>query len=342
MQQAKPQHSTDPVADNQAELGELESLLKASADQLRLRILQMLKHDAFGVMELCALLDIKQSAMSHHLKVLTNAGMVSSRREGNTLFYRRAIPGTSGVSSLMAGLFNILDQQLLPDQLQSSLDKTQHLRAQRSLEFFSANADRFQAQQELISHIDDYRDAVNEIIDSYASKRRKVLEVGPGEGDYLPDLSTRFEQVVALDNAETMLQKSRQKASDRQLGNIDFYSGDTRQFLATATGLFDCAIANMVLHHNARPAALFADAAKLLCTGGIFIVTELCEHEQNWVREAAGDVWLGFYPGQLDRWAAEAGLEQGPGSYTALRNGFRIQVRSYLKPLPENTAQQAN
>mgnify|MGYP001087985589 FL=1 len=44
----------------------VEALLKASADGLRLNILQVLQHDSYGVLELCNLFAIKQSAMSHH------------------------------------------------------------------------------------------------------------------------------------------------------------------------------------------------------------------------------------------------------------------------------------
>jgi ArsR family transcriptional regulator len=48
-----------------------------------------LQQNAYGVLELCQIFDIRQSAMSHHLKILANAGLVATRREGTTIFYRR-------------------------------------------------------------------------------------------------------------------------------------------------------------------------------------------------------------------------------------------------------------
>ena len=30
--------------------------------------------------------------------------------------------------------------------------------------------------------------------------------------------------------------------------------------------------------------------------GGVLLVTELCRHHQDWVKDACGDVWLGFEP----------------------------------------------
>ncbi|MGB2272587.1 MAG: ArsR/SmtB family transcription factor, partial [Pseudomonadales bacterium] len=96
-----------------AGLAALERLLKASADHLRLEILQVLQHDSFGVLELCNLFDIKQSAMSHHLKVLSNAGLVTTRREGNAIFYRRALPGAGENSQLTNQLFASIDSEIL-------------------------------------------------------------------------------------------------------------------------------------------------------------------------------------------------------------------------------------
>ncbi|RYZ84355.1 MAG: ArsR family transcriptional regulator, partial [Moraxellaceae bacterium] len=54
----------------------LPNLLKAAGDSFRLDVLRVLAQDSFGVLELCRIFSAKQSGMSHHLKVLTNAGLV--------------------------------------------------------------------------------------------------------------------------------------------------------------------------------------------------------------------------------------------------------------------------
>src|SRR5436190_2376617 len=71
-------------------LAALTNLCKASADTLRLLVLRVLRSDSFGVSELCSIFDIRQPALSHHLKVLANAGLIAARREANTIFYRRS------------------------------------------------------------------------------------------------------------------------------------------------------------------------------------------------------------------------------------------------------------
>jgi len=90
----------------------------------------------------------------------------------------------------------------------------------------------------------------------------------------------------------------------------------------------------MVLHHNAKPQNIIDDVAQLLAPNGVFVISELCQHDQDWVRDAAGDVWLGFSEALLDNWTSNSGLVKGPSSYTALRNGFRIQILSYIKKGP--------
>lgn len=354
-----------PAGDHPAGIDRLELLLKASADQLRLQILQALQHDAYGVLELCALFDIKQSAMSHHLKVLSSAGLVTKRREGNAIFYRRALPGNDHASQLISQLFATLDAEPLSRSLRDAIDQTQRNRSEQSLKFFSENTERFKAQQDLIVDIADYRDSVDEILDTLigdnATQRetKQAIEIGPGDGSYLPNLCQRYDHVIALDNAEPMLQRCRDTLARKPAGGkVGFILGDTTTLIALSDAIAspstearptagaqkaagahkaagarkaDCVVANMVLHHNARPEVIIDDAAQLLAPNGILVISELCQHDQDWVREAAGDVWLGFNESLLDHWASDAGLLKGPSSYTALRNGFRIQILSYTK-----------
>ena len=345
------------ISDND-EMAKLEQMLKASADRLRLQILQVLQHDSYGVLELCSLFDIKQSAMSHHLKVLSNADLVTTRREGNAIFYRRALPASGEIGiqerSLLNQLFVSIDAKPLSKDLQKAVDKAQRTRSEQSLQFFSQNSERFKAQQDLIADINDYGDTVNEILDSLIAETsgnretKQAIEIGPGDGSYLNNLIQRYDHVIALDNAEPMLQKCQQtvhRLSPIKQGaaKVGFILGDTQTLVElsehiadlssstqSGTRKADCVVANMVLHHNAKPQNIIADVASLLAPNGVFVISELCEHDQDWVRDAAGDVWLGFSEALLDHWASAAKLRKGPSSYTALRNGFRIQILSYI------------
>src|SRR5690606_32204603 len=88
------------------------------------------------------------------------------------------------------------------------------------------------------------------------------------------------------------------------LRNIEFVHDDTGYCL-TQPKRFECVIINMVLHHTPSPAQIFADVSRALTENGHLIVCELCGHDQDWAREACGDVWLGFDPADLAYWAGE-------------------------------------
>ena len=60
----------------------LSRLCRAAGDPLRLEILRSLARDSYGVLELCRIFGMRQPAMSHHLKVLAEAGLVYRRGEG--------------------------------------------------------------------------------------------------------------------------------------------------------------------------------------------------------------------------------------------------------------------
>jgi SAM-dependent methyltransferase len=91
-------------------------------------------------------------------------------------------------------------------------------------------------------------------------------------------------------------------------------------------------VINMVLHHVPSPGRLFEDIGRLLNKNGCLLISDLCHHDQQWAREACGDVWLGFEPDDFSGWARHAGLQEGQSQYMALRNGFQIQVRQFFKP----------
>lgn len=321
----------------------LESMLKAAGDSLRLGVLQVMRYDSYGVLELCELFQIKQPAMSHHLKVLANAGLVTTRRQGNAIFYRRVLPASTFDEALVSQLFDSLDAQPLDEKLKAAVAKTQEQRSEASLSFFKEHSEQFKAKQDLISPVNVYRDTLNEIVDTLLStlSNKQAVEIGPGDGSYLPDLARRFEHVIALDNAEPMLERCRRAATKKNLDNIGFIHGNTDDLVELAVQLgmgssvsarrANCIIANMVLHHNVEPQHIFYDVARLLSDNGVFVVSELCQHDQEWVREAAGDIWLGFNEKNLSNWAEQAGLTKKLSSYTALKNGFRIQIHAYTK-----------
>lgn len=308
---------------------------KALADHLRLQILRLLKSESFGVLELCRILDIRQSALSHHLKILATAKLVSTRKEGNSIFYRRALLSEDeGFFDIKRVVFKNIDSLEIPDAQHRKIKQIQLERAQLSLNFFNKNANKFREKQGLIVEHTDYASSLHDLINGLAlSESAEIMEVGPGEGQLLAKLVSLFNNLTALDNSKDMLEKSRETIAATGRDDVQFILGDTA--VAKKQGVkSDLIIFDMVLHHISSPANTFKDVAALLNPGGFLLVVELCSHDQDWVRESCGDLWLGFEEGDLDHWAEKAGMEKQQSSYLGLRNGFQIQMQTFKNVLP--------
>ena len=312
------------------QLATLTRLCKASGDSLRLLVLRVLRKDSFGVSELCSIFDIRQPALSHHLKVLSSAGLVAARREANSIFYRRSETGQHpDLEALQHSIFDAVDKIDLPLDVQERLLAMHRQREENSSTFFQLNAHKFHQQQDLIASYEQYADiAIQVLEDAPLKHHRMALEVGPGDGSFLLELAPLFERVVALDNAPSMLEQARSRSASAGLQNIDFILDDTRS-PQLANLQVDCAIINMVLHHTPAPGEVLRDVASYLAPGGVVLITELCNHDQGWARENCGDLWLGFDPRELAQWATDAGLKDITSVHLAQRNGFQVQVRLF-------------
>lgn len=87
-----------------ADIRRLAELLKALGDATRLAILTMLLEGERCVCEIEEALPLSQPAVSHHLKILRQAGLVTDRREGKWSYYDLDRQGLEGVQSLLAAV----------------------------------------------------------------------------------------------------------------------------------------------------------------------------------------------------------------------------------------------
>lgn len=79
-------------------------VFKAFCDDNRLRILELLRD---GEKCACVLIDhlkIKQSALSYHMKILVESGVVESRQDGKWIHYRISKKGSDYATSLLKEL----------------------------------------------------------------------------------------------------------------------------------------------------------------------------------------------------------------------------------------------
>lgn len=82
--------STDDAADMRVHAGEAARLLKAISNEKRLLILCLLVERECPVGEINHHVALSQSALSQHLAVLREQGLVQTRRDGQTIWYSLA------------------------------------------------------------------------------------------------------------------------------------------------------------------------------------------------------------------------------------------------------------
>lgn len=88
-----------------AKAGEAAALLKALAHEGRLMVLCQLLDGEHSVSALQEGAGLSQSALSQHLARLREEGLVATRRESQTIFYRLADPNVARVLDTLAAIY---------------------------------------------------------------------------------------------------------------------------------------------------------------------------------------------------------------------------------------------
>jgi len=321
----KPARST-AIGGTHASAQALVELNRAAGDSLRQNILQLVARESFAVLELARILDVAQTALSHHLKLLLAAGLLSRRREGTSLFYRRALRH-SGHPQFVEGLYSSIDTLQVPAAQLKIIDHIHTERRQRRQEFFSANSEQLAEQSTLISNPETYAEAAGELLKQADCGDGRALEVGPGEGQLLTLLAQQFSEVTGIDSAEAMLQRAANSITDQS--NVRLQLKDFAEL--PARRVFDAIAAAMVLHHQPSPLAFFQQGFRVLKPGGVLIIVDLCRHDQEWVKKVCGDFWLGFEPDELMHWGERAGFTRPASQYLTQNNGFQLQLHAFSK-----------
>src|SRR5580693_6776711 len=74
-----------------------DEALKAIAEPRRRAILRLVAHDELAAGEIAAAFDVTRTAISQHLSVLKNAGLLTERRQGTRRLYRARPEGLDGL-----------------------------------------------------------------------------------------------------------------------------------------------------------------------------------------------------------------------------------------------------
>jgi ArsR family transcriptional regulator len=97
-----PPLSAQPLSEEQA--GQIAPLLKALAEPVRLRLMSLVASRAGGEACVCDLndaFDLSQPTISHHLKVLHEAGLLDREKRGVWVYYRARTEALASLGALI-------------------------------------------------------------------------------------------------------------------------------------------------------------------------------------------------------------------------------------------------
>lgn len=275
--------------------------LQTMADPTRVRLLRLLDREELSVSELCTVLQLPQSTVSRHLKLLSSEGWVAVRREGNNHLYR---VDQASWNDPKQTLWSWVRQQA-SETSTSQLDdrRLDQVLAERPKgdDFFSSAADQWDALR-----VELFGPGVDaSALAASISPGAVVGELGCGSAPLARLLSPFVSRVVAIDNSAAMISAAERQLKGRdnvslRLANLDALPLQDKEL--------DAAWLVLVLPYFAQPVSILREAARVLKPGAPLVIVDMSPHDRELYRQQMGHVRLGLAQDQLETWCKESGL----------------------------------
>jgi len=270
--------------------------LAALSDPVRLRSLRVLEAEALSVGEVAKVVQLPQSTVSRHLKVLADAAWVTRRSEGTATFYRLLLDDLSPDARTL--WCAVRDQMEPSEDLQEDARRVRAVLAERrtdSLSFFGRVSGEW---DHLRTELFGGRFTSLALL-SLLRPEWTVADLGCGTGNASELLAPVVRNVVAVDLSGPMLDAARERLSDAP--NVEFVEAEV-DHLPLADASVDAAVCVLVLHHLPDPARAIAEMRRILrsdAAGGVALVIDMVRHGRDEYRHTMGHQHLGFARAEL-------------------------------------------
>jgi ArsR family transcriptional regulator len=273
------------------------------ADPTRLRLLSLLEQQELGVVDLCHVVQMPQSTVSRHLKVLLDEGWVTSRAQGTARLYRLT-PGELEPPARRLWLLAREQTETWPSVRQDRLRLEQRRSERRSgaESFFAGAAGRW---DELRAQLYG-RGFTQAALVALLPREWVVADLGCGTGTALAALAPQVERVIGVDQSAAMLRAARRRTEG--LTNVELRRGPL-QALPIEDAAVDAALMVLALTYVDEPARALREAARIVRPGGRTVVLDLLRHDRDDFRRQMGQLNLGFEAEELRAQMAGAGLD---------------------------------
>ncbi|BBD09610.1 ArsR/SmtB family transcription factor [Desulfovibrio ferrophilus] len=303
---------------------------KALADATRLRLARILMDHELSVGEIVAVLGLSQPRISRHLKIMAEAGLLVSRRDGQWVFYGAAESGEGRDYLDAVGPFLSRDDDLGRDAETASRVVAE--RRSHSRHFFERHAREWDRLRD--STLGGF-DVAAEIL-ARMPETSVAADLGCGTGGLAKVLRERASRVIGVDNSQEMLARAREvlSASGESADSVSLRIGDLEHLpLADAEAGF--AVMCLALHHLPSPERGIQEALRVLTPGSRFVLVDFEQHTDESLRESAGDHWLGFAPERIEGWLSSAGFAIVENTRFPLPSGLTLRLYEAEKQITE-------
>ena len=263
------------------------------ADEARLRLLRLLERHELSVAELCEIVQLPQSTVSRHLKVLADQRWVRSRSQGTTHLYRTILDELDPTPRKLWILAREqIDGWATSGQDELRLDQTLRKRQGDPQSFFAGAAGQWdKLRGELYGQYFSTAALLALLPNDWL-----VADLGCGTGPLIADLALQGVRVIGVDSSADML-----KAAKKRLGslpNVDLRKGDL-QDLPIETATCDAALLVLALTYVPEPRLAILEAARILKPGGKLVIVDLLPHDRDDFRRQTGQLGLGLAPASV-------------------------------------------
>lgn len=288
-------------------------LFRLLADEGRLRLLALAAEEEITVGELSDLLDESQPQVSRKAAPLRQAGLLAARKDGTRTLLKVSLAGPFAADPVVKDALDEGRRLCARDGSLARVHDVIAAREERSQRFFDEDG---AGAGEPAASTPPPGDALSAphlfALAPLLPERRLALDVGAGEGQLLDVLAPLYERVIAVDKSRARLARCARRVAQRGHANVRLFEGsfDDTGLLAEVdrAGGADLVFAGRILHHMSRPSRALETFARLLKRGGHLVVLDYLPHDDESMREAQADVWLGFDPDELSQKLEAAGL----------------------------------
>jgi ubiquinone/menaquinone biosynthesis C-methylase UbiE/DNA-binding transcriptional ArsR family regulator len=276
--------------------------LQTLADPTRVRLLAVLNQEDLSVGEMCSILQLPQSTVSRHLKVLSADGWVGNRRDGTNQIYSLTHPDwTHDRSQLWEWVWKQQESSATATQDFTRLAQIINERC-RSEAFFSSAAEQWDRLR--VDLFGSQLDAF--VLAATLPSDASVVELGCGSAPLAQLVAPYVKEVVSVDNSSAMLAAAKQRLKSH--ANIRFEQANLTE-LPLEDQKFDAAWLVLVLPYVHDPIAVLAESARVLKQNKPLVIVDLLPHDRQSYRQEMGHARLGLAQAELESWLDQSGLK---------------------------------